>query len=193
MKKAEEYVVSQTGAQSLQAGSDVKPSPQSSQPTPESSPTTKAQPSLKAAGKNAPIPTVYVEFGPAELIETRGDPVYKPIPGTGLEYVENTNGDLFRLSGKYYVLISGRWFTAASLEGPWAYVNSAEMPADFAKIPVDSSQGHGAGFRARYTPSPGGRDRELYSANRDHYPIGSQAYGVNMTARRPSFPSKVRR
>ena len=38
-----------------------------------------------------------MEFGPAELIETKGEPDYKAIPGTGLEYVQNTNGNIFRL------------------------------------------------------------------------------------------------
>ncbi len=136
MKKAEEYVVQQAGAQTLQAGqSKNAPAGQSSQQPSQGS---QSQPSLKAAGKKAQIPVVYVAFGPTELIETRGEPVYKPIPGTGLEYVENTNGDIFRLSGEYYVLISGRWFKAASLSGPWSFVDAAEMPPDFAKIPVDS-------------------------------------------------------
>ncbi len=130
MKKAEEYIVSQTGAQTLQT---QQQSGQTSQTQPA-----KAQPSLKEAGKNAPIPNVYVAFGPTELFETRGEPVYKTIPGTGLEYVENTNGDIFRLSGQYYVLISGRWFKGASLDGPWTFVSKADMPPDFAKIPLDS-------------------------------------------------------
>src|SRR3974390_1507928 len=90
MKKAEEFIVSQTQAQTLEG----EPQPQ--------------QQSLKAAGKKAEIPVVYVVFGPAELIETKGEPVYKPIPATSLEYAENTNGNLFRLASEYYVLISGR-------------------------------------------------------------------------------------
>ncbi len=120
MKKAEEYVVSQAAGQT----------PQSDQAA--------NQPSLKEAGKKAEIPVVYVAFGPTELIETKGEPAYKPIPGTGLEYAENTNGNLFRLSSEYYILISGRWFKGASLEGPWTFVSGSDMPADFAKIPQDS-------------------------------------------------------
>jgi hypothetical protein len=130
MKKAEEYIVKETGAQTLQT---QQQSVTASQAQPA-----KAQPSLKEAGKNAPIPNVYVAFGPTELIETRGEPVYKPIPGTGLEYVENTNGDLFRLSGEYYVLVSGRWFKGATLDGPWTFVSKSDMPPDFAKIPLDN-------------------------------------------------------
>ena len=121
MKKAEQYVVSQTQAQTLQ----------SEQPKSQ-------QPSLKEAGKNAEIPLVFVVFGPAELIETKGAPQYNPIPGTGLEYAINTNGNLFRLSGEYYVLISGRWFKGASLDAPWSFAGATELPPDFAKIPPDN-------------------------------------------------------
>ena len=135
MKKAEEYIVSQTGGQTLQSGQSPTSSAQASGQTAQGS---EAQPSLKEAGKNAKIPAVYVVFGPTELLETRGDPEFKPIPGTNLEYAENTNGDFFRLNGQYYVLISGRWFKSASWTGPWSYVSPTEMPPDFAKIPLDS-------------------------------------------------------
>src|SRR5581483_320307 len=127
-------IVNQTGGQTLQtqqSGQQAAKGSQSQQPA-------EPQPSLKESGKKGKIPTVYVAFGPAELIETRGAPVYKPIPGTGLEYVENTNGDIFRLSGEYYVLISGRWFKAPSLDGPWMFVGKSDTPSDFAKIPVTS-------------------------------------------------------
>jgi hypothetical protein len=118
MKKAEEYVVKQAATQTPQSDQGSKPS------------------SLKDAGKKGEIPVVYVEFGPAELIETKGEPQYKPIPGTGLEYAENTNGSVFRLSGRYYILISGRWFGAASLQGPWTFMSGSDLPTDFAKIPL---------------------------------------------------------
>ena len=121
MKKAEEYVVEKAAGQTLQTDQPAS-----------------KQPSLKEAGKKAEIPVVYVEFGPAELIETKGDPAYNAIPGTGLEYVQNTNGNIFRLSGQYYILISGRWFGGASLQGPWAFVAGGDLPPDFAKIPLDN-------------------------------------------------------
>jgi hypothetical protein len=118
MKKAEEYVVKQAATETPQSDRASKPS------------------SLKDAGKKAEIPVVYVEFGPAELIETKGEPQYKPTPGIQLEYVENTNGNVFRLSGRYYILISGRWFGAASTQGPWTFMSGSDLPDDFAKIPL---------------------------------------------------------
>ena len=102
---------------------------------------TKQQPSLKGSGKKvefAEIPVVHVAFGPAELIETKGEPKYSPIAGTGLEYVSNTNGSIFRLAGQQYILLSGRWFKSATLEGPWTFVTAGDMPPDFAKIPTDN-------------------------------------------------------
>jgi len=119
MKKAEEYIVKQNLAQQSE-GEQAKPK----------------EPSLKDQGKKAEIPAIYVVYAPAEMIETKGTPVYAAIPGTDLEYVSNTNGNIFRLSSEYYILISGRWFKGASLDGPWTYVSAKEMPADFAKIPT---------------------------------------------------------
>jgi hypothetical protein len=72
------------------------------------------------------------------LIETKGEPKYEQISGTGLEYVANTTGSIFRLNGEYYILVSGRWFKGPTLDGPWTFVSSTDMPADFAKIPKDS-------------------------------------------------------
>jgi hypothetical protein len=120
MKKAEEYIVSQNQAQNPE-GEQIK-----------------EQPSLKESGKKAAIPAVYVVYGPAELIETKGEPEYHLIPGTGLQYVVNTTGNIFRLSGEHYILISGRWFKGATLDGPWTFVAAADMPSDFAKIPTDN-------------------------------------------------------
>jgi hypothetical protein len=127
MKKAEEFIVSQNQAQN----------PEGQQ--------TKQQPSLKESGKKAEIPMVHVVFGPAELIEIKGEPRYNSIVGTGLEYVSNTTGNIFLLNSEYYLLISGRWFKGATLDGPWTFVSAQQMPPDFAKIPTDNPK---AGVRA---------------------------------------------
>jgi hypothetical protein len=120
MKKAEEFLVNKNLAQNP----GDKQSPQ--------------QPSLKEAGKKAEIPVVYVVFGPAELIETKGEAKYSSVPWGGLEYISNTNGNIFRLTGRYYILVSGRWFKGASLDGPWTFVAGPDLPPDFSKIPIDS-------------------------------------------------------
>lgn len=85
------------------------------------------------------VPQVFFADQPAEMILLKGGPVYSRIPGTQLLYVANTDSDLFVDSKDniYYVLISGRWFRAKGLNGPWTYAGN-DLPADFAKIPSDS-------------------------------------------------------
>ena len=87
-----------------------------------------------------PVPEVVVVTEPTELVVFDGAAKWQAIPGTALEFVENTTGNVFRTTGgaDYYVLLSGRWFAATSLDGPWAFVPQAELAADFGKIPDES-------------------------------------------------------
>lgn len=82
------------------------------------------------------VSAVLVSKGPAELILTQGEPAYAPIPGTKLMRVANSDAVVFLHSGdaKYYFLTAGRWFRAASLDGPWS-IASNDLPQDFANIP----------------------------------------------------------
>src|SRR6266403_4709 len=82
-------------------------------------------------------PDVFVSTVPAELIQTEGPANLVPIEGTELLQVQNSDNALFLYdpNQRYYVLASGRWFDASSLEGPWAFVPYPELPKDFAKIP----------------------------------------------------------
>jgi hypothetical protein len=43
---------------------------------------------------------------------------------------------------QYFLLLSGRWFSAASLKGAWHFVAADKLPADFANIPPGSDKGH---------------------------------------------------
>ncbi len=54
----------------------------------------------------------------------------------------NTDADLIRdAGGSVYALLAGRWFRAAALAGPWSYVASRDLPAEFRRIPPDSRAG----------------------------------------------------
>jgi hypothetical protein len=88
-------------------------------------------------------PAIFVSMKPAEIIVTDGAPKMAPLAGTGLQYVTNTPTDLFfvQASGRFYFLTSGRWFSAANLQGPWVFATT-DLPPDFAKIPPDSAKGH---------------------------------------------------
>jgi len=87
-----------------------------------------------------PVPDIVVSSEPTELVVTDGEPTWTAIPGTELEFVENTSGNVFRqASGSpCNVLLSGRWFEADSLAGPWRTVPQTELAADFRAIPDDS-------------------------------------------------------
>jgi hypothetical protein len=87
-----------------------------------------------------PVPAVLVATEPTELIVTQGEPNYVPIDGTQLLYASNTTGHVFKHLGdqRTYVLVTGRWFRADSLAGPWTFVPGKELAPDFAKIPDDS-------------------------------------------------------
>ena len=89
----------------------------------------------------ATTPTVFVSTTPAAIIVSTGAPQYAAIAGTSLSYVTNTDAALFRdASGRFYYLVSGRWFAAPSLDGPWTFA-TASLPPDFKRIPADGPRG----------------------------------------------------
>jgi hypothetical protein len=89
------------------------------------------------------LPSVYTTQVPTELIVFKGQPNFVPVTGTQLLWASNTTSDvLIDISNnQYYVLVSGRWFQSAALTGPWAFVPSNALPADFAHIPPQSLAG----------------------------------------------------
>lgn len=83
---------------------------------------------------------IIIRFGPAELLTIKGTPVVTSIAGTSLFYVQNSDNDIFldSMSCRYYVLLSGRWYTSEELNGAWKYVSSDSLPSDFGRIPEGS-------------------------------------------------------
>ena len=84
-------------------------------------------------------PKLLVTTEPAELISFDGPPDYVPVQGVSdLLYAKNTEGSVLVDLGsqRTFVLLSGRWFAAKTLEGPWTFVASDKLPASFAKIPA---------------------------------------------------------
>ncbi len=96
----------------------------------------------ESANSNA-IPQIVVATEPTELIYTDGAPEYTPVTGGELMYISNSDNDLLLdlETQQHYVLLSGRWFTSAKLEGPWSYVASDQLPESFMLIPADSEIG----------------------------------------------------
>jgi hypothetical protein len=87
-------------------------------------------------------PEIIVSTVPAELLQSNGDINLKPIEGTNLLYVSNSEDNIFMQidNQQYYTLLSGRWYTSKSLQGPWNFVEADKLPADFAKIPEGSEK-----------------------------------------------------
>ena len=99
------------------------------------------KPILSPSAKGKP-PTIFYSNKPAEVILFQGEPAYANIPGTQLSAATNTDADLFVYAPTqaFYYLAAGRWFKAASLEGPWTYT-TPDLPPDFANIPENSPAG----------------------------------------------------
>ncbi len=99
--------------------------------------------SKDASNTTAPQATdILVSTEPAELLQTTGEANYQSVQGTSLLYVSNTTNQIFKdiNSQKTYVLLSGRWYAAPSISGPWEYIPSDQLPADFARIPEGSEK-----------------------------------------------------
>ena len=89
------------------------------------------------------VPAIYTSQVPAELIVFKGQPDFVPITGTQLLWAANTTSDTLidTANSNYYVLMSGRWFRAAALTGPWSLVPNDALPTDFARIPPQAPAG----------------------------------------------------
>ena len=130
------------------------------------------------------VPKVFVSLQPAELILLTGPPAYRPVQGTGLQWVSNTESDVFRMgtTGAVYYLVAGRWFTAADFTGPWTFAT----PTLAGRLQEDSARAR-ALARSRVCP----RDRSSHrsraprgdSANRSREQEGGQGAGRGIPGR----------
>lgn len=85
---------------------------------------------------------ILVSTVPAELIQTEGAPTYQAVEGSTLLYVNNSLDEIFKdiETQKNYILIAGRWYRSAALDGPWEYVLPDALPPAFASIPAGSEK-----------------------------------------------------
>ncbi|WP_299003457.1 carbohydrate-binding family V/XII [uncultured Shewanella sp.] len=85
-------------------------------------------------------PAIYATTTPTELISTQGQPKWKSLISGQLLYVTNTEVPWIRdtSNNKMYVLLSGRWYSAAKESGPWTFVRADKLPESFSNIPPDS-------------------------------------------------------
>src|SRR5947209_4757862 len=65
-----------------------------------------------------------------------GNPEFKPIEGTSMEYATNTADKVIKLGDVYYLCLQGVWFMSPNATGPWTAANS--VPKEIYTIPPSS-------------------------------------------------------
>jgi len=90
---------------------------------------------LEGGSLDHDAPSVFIATQPAALIVTDGAPVWKPVPGTSLQYLGNTRAKVFRepTDEELYVRVGGDWYRAWTTDGPWQIIAMNQLPADIAK------------------------------------------------------------
>ena len=72
--------------------------------------------------------TTAVARGEVDIeVKYDGDPIYQPVDGTDLVYIQNTGSTVLFSDGLYYLVEDGVWYVSASRYGPWEV--SIQRPA----------------------------------------------------------------
>jgi len=75
----------------------------------------------KDAVLDAHVPqTAAVKRGEVDIeVKYDGEPVYQPVDGTDLVYIQNTGSTVIVSAGLYYLVEEGVWYVSSSPTGPW--------------------------------------------------------------------------
>lgn len=96
----------------------------------------------KSKKEKPTVTEILVVTTPTEIIQTNGEANYKSLANTSLLYAANSTNEIFKdlTTQKTFVLLAGRWYSSPSINGPWEYIASDMLPADFRKIPEGSDK-----------------------------------------------------
>ena len=88
----------------------------------------------------AQIPTT-VTVDPAKAaaeakVSYNGNPEFKPIEGTSMQYATNTADKVIKAGDVYYLCLQGVWFRSTGASGPWTTASS--VPKEIYTIPPSS-------------------------------------------------------
>ena len=74
----------------------------------------------------------------AQLVDVTydGQPEFKPIEGTTLQYAVNTPDRVIKVDNQYYLCENGAWFYSSAPTGPWTTAPS--VPSQIYTIPPSS-------------------------------------------------------
>jgi hypothetical protein len=70
----------------------------------------------------------------------QGEPQFAAIEKTTVERAVNTDKDVFKVGGRFYMCHQGVWFTGPSANGPWEVADS--VPQEIYSIPTSSPSHH---------------------------------------------------
>jgi hypothetical protein len=141
-----------------------------------------AIPPVKADSRPRPI---LISYEPTELILIDGEPEMGTIPGSPLQYVINTRNDLFLLDGRYYLLVSGRWFTTKNVKKQW--YAARELPKAFSEIPA----GHDKAYVLASVPGTPAAEKARKEAMTPKVAVIKRTAGSNLEVPYVGEPSFV--
>jgi len=89
-------------------------------------------------GVKADPPVIFYSITPAKLVQTDGPAIFATVRGVvGLEFVLNTNWDLFRVNDALWLRDEKSWLSAQDFDGEWA--EAAELPEALSSLPDDGN------------------------------------------------------
>jgi uncharacterized protein YraI len=89
-------------------------------------------------GLKADPPVIYVSDAAGLLLQTDGPALFAPVQGApGVEFVINTNWDLFRVNDTFWLRDETSWLTSPALDGDWSAATT--LPAELLALPDDGN------------------------------------------------------
>ncbi|WP_228012095.1 hypothetical protein [Flavobacterium hungaricum] len=95
---------------------------------------TTTSPAKGIAAQNS-APPIFYSSNPAILLIIQGEPVLVPVEKSDIQYVVNTNWDLFfdKATNDYYLLAENIWLTSKKVEGKW--IKTTKVPEGLKNLP----------------------------------------------------------
>ncbi|MGI9354266.1 MAG: SH3 domain-containing protein, partial [Rhizobiaceae bacterium] len=89
-------------------------------------------------GLNTDPPTILHAKNNSRLLQTDGDPTFAPVKGAaGVEFIVNTNWDVFRVDNTYWLRVGGSWMRSDNLDGVWK--SASQLPRALSALPDDGN------------------------------------------------------